>query len=87
MKTVKNPHAMCERLYNLVHNLTGQLKDLIAQKIYDPRGELLLCYVASINTFINTYKKIPRSLSHTANNSSPGQNCHVEDIVQYPMNS
>ena len=40
MKTVKNPHAMCERLYNLVHDLTGQLKELISQKVYDQRGEL-----------------------------------------------
>lgn len=39
MKSVKNPHAMCERLYDLVQNLTGQLKELIAQKIYDQRGE------------------------------------------------
>ena len=39
MKSVKNPHAMCERLYELVQNLTGQLKELIAQKIYDQRGE------------------------------------------------
>lgn len=39
LKSVKNPHAMCERLYDLVQNLTGQLKELIAQKIYDQRGE------------------------------------------------
>ncbi|XP_074614886.1 inositol hexakisphosphate and diphosphoinositol-pentakisphosphate kinase 2-like isoform X2 [Acropora palmata] len=41
MKSVKNPHAMCERLYDLVQNLTGQLKELIAQKIYDQRDPFL----------------------------------------------
>jgi len=38
MNFVKNPYKMCEKLYNLVHNLTGQLKDMIAQKDFDPRG-------------------------------------------------
>ena len=38
MNFVKNPYKMCEKLYNLVHDLTGQLKDMIAQKVYDPRG-------------------------------------------------
>ena len=38
MNFVKNPYTMCEKLYNLVHDLTGQLKDMIAQKVYDPRG-------------------------------------------------
>ena len=38
MKLVKNSKTMCEKLYNLVQDLTGQLKDLIAQKTYDPRG-------------------------------------------------
>ena len=51
MKNVKNPHTTCEKLYNLVHNLTGQLKDLIAQKIYDQRGGLLLCFVISVCKF------------------------------------
>ncbi|XP_068711833.1 inositol hexakisphosphate and diphosphoinositol-pentakisphosphate kinase 2-like isoform X2 [Montipora foliosa] len=41
MKSVKNPHSMCERLYDLVQNLTGQLKELIAQKIYDQRDPFL----------------------------------------------
>ena len=39
MKFVKNPYKMCEKLHNLVANLTGQLKELISQKSYDPRGE------------------------------------------------
>ncbi|KAL9985509.1 hypothetical protein ACROYT_G007924 [Oculina patagonica] len=41
MNFVKNPHTMCEKLYNLVHDLTGQLKDMIAQKVYDPRDPFL----------------------------------------------
>lgn len=39
MKFVKNPYKMCEKLYNLVANLTGQLKELMSQKTYDPRGK------------------------------------------------
>ena len=39
IKFVKNPYKMCEKLYTLVQNLTGQLKELISQKIYDPRGK------------------------------------------------
>ena len=39
MKNVKNPHSLCAKLYSLVQDLTGQLKDLISQKVYDPRGE------------------------------------------------
>ena len=38
MKAIKNPYKMCERLYKLVQSLTGQLKELINQKVYDPRG-------------------------------------------------
>ena len=30
---------MCAKLYSLVQDLTGQLKDLISQKVYDPRGK------------------------------------------------
>ncbi|PFX21183.1 Inositol hexakisphosphate and diphosphoinositol-pentakisphosphate kinase 2 [Stylophora pistillata] len=41
MKFVKNPYKMCEKLYNLVANLTGQLKELISQKTYDPRDPFL----------------------------------------------
>ena len=38
---------MCAKLYSLVQDLTGQLKDLISQKVYDPRGESVLAIVYS----------------------------------------
>jgi len=38
---------MCAKLYSLVQDLTGQLKDLISQKVYDPRGEWVLAVVYS----------------------------------------
>ena len=38
---------MCAKLYSLVQDLTGQLKDLIGQKVYDPRGEWVLAIVYS----------------------------------------
>ncbi|RMX45430.1 hypothetical protein pdam_00019295 [Pocillopora damicornis] len=41
MKAIKNPYKMCERLYKLVQSLTGQLKELINQKVYDPRDPYL----------------------------------------------
>ena len=41
MKAIKNPYKMCERLYKLVQSLTGQLKELINQKVYDPRGMIV----------------------------------------------
>ena len=42
MKFVKNPYKMCEKTYNLMQALTGHLKEMIAQKVYDPRGRMLL---------------------------------------------
>lgn len=42
MEFVKNPYKMCEKIYNLMQALTRHLKDLIAQKVYDPRGRMVL---------------------------------------------
>ena len=42
MEFVKNPYKMCEKIYNLMQALTGHLKDLIAQKVYDTRGRMVL---------------------------------------------
>lgn len=53
MNFVKNPYKMCEKLYNLVHDLTGQLKDMIAQKVYDPRGsEWVGCMINELFRFV-----------------------------------
>lgn len=49
MKFVKNPYKMCERLYKLVQSLTGQLKELIAQKNYDPRG-MIVAFLAALKS-------------------------------------
>ena len=54
MNFVKNPYTMCEKLYNLVHDLTGQLKDMIAQKVYDPRGKSVSQYTATNKFKTNT---------------------------------
>ena len=42
MEFVKNPYKMCEKIYNIMQAFTGHLKDLIAQKVYDPRGRMVL---------------------------------------------
>ncbi|XP_022797686.1 inositol hexakisphosphate and diphosphoinositol-pentakisphosphate kinase 2-like [Stylophora pistillata] len=42
MKFVENPYKMCERIHKLVQSLIGQLKELITQKIYDPRDPFVI---------------------------------------------
>lgn len=56
MKFVKNPYKMCEKIYNLMQALTGHLKELIAQKVYDPRGRMV-AYFAAVST--RTIKAFP----------------------------
>ena len=59
MNFVKNPYKMCEKLYNLVHDLTGQLKDMISQKVYDPRGAVRVSVVHLDSLFtVKIYKAL-----------------------------
>ena len=81
MNFVKNPYAMCEKIYNLVQTLTGQLKELVAQKVYDPRGRVISFFVA-IPYYASKRCRLPRR--DKIRNYCNCDSSHLQDFKQKP---